>query len=164
MRQSVPTTETAVVMQDTIVQWFAGFSDQIPLIGTLFALSVIDVITGLMAAGKKGNISSKVSWNGTAKKVGLFLAVAVGNILEPFSGIPLGRMTAMFYVVTEAISITENLDRSGVPVPKFLKEMLLKLKSDSADKVPGSITADTNTTTDTKTPTVHSEKPPPEAK
>lgn len=109
---------------DYIVQWLIWVHRQYPFVGTLCWVMLIDVITGLVAGSRECGLSSQVSWFGMGKKVLMLLAVALGLILEPHSGMPLGQLIAVFYTVTEGISVIENLDRAGVPVPQQLREAL----------------------------------------
>ena len=58
--------------------FFGGWS---ALLGILPAFVVLDYITGVIAAGIEGKLnSSSVGWKGIAKKVGVFVIVAVAII------------------------------------------------------------------------------------
>ena len=51
--------------------------------------------------------------------------------MEPYAaGLPLGRLVAVFYTVTEGLSILENLSRAGVPIPQQLRDALEKLSAE----------------------------------
>lgn len=122
---------TIAVIPDSIVTWMTLVQKSYPVHGIFFMLMVVDVITGLLLAGGKGQLSSSASLVGMSKKVGMMLLVGVGTILEPIADLPLGRMIAMFYIVTEGLSIIENLGKLGVPIPQFLKDFLLKFQTDA---------------------------------
>lgn len=115
---------TTLPAPDFIVRWITIMHEQYPFVGVLLVMMMIDVITGLIAASKGQGLSSQVSWSGMGKKVLMLLAVAMGLILEPHSGLPLGQLVAVFYTCTEGISILENMTRAGLPVPQQLRDAL----------------------------------------
>ena len=111
------------VEPDWIMKGLAWFHRQFPFVGILAFMMMADVISGLIAARIERTLSSATSWKGMGKKVLMMLAVAVGTILEPFTGdMPWGKLVAVFYTVTEGLSILENLKRSGVPIPQALAD------------------------------------------
>ena len=124
------------VIPDSIVTWIASFQGQFPLIGILLILMLIDIVTGIIAAFIAKTISSSASWSGMGKKVITLLAVAMGAVIEPYAGIPLGGAISLFYIVTEGISITENMDRAGVPVPPPLRDALAKFRDSQKPTTP----------------------------
>lgn len=110
---------------DSIVTWIAGLHNQYPTVGLLLILMALDVLTGLFAGAIERKLNSHISWTGMCKKVLMVLAVGMGNTLEPYAGdIPLGKVIAVFYSFTEAISVIENLKRGGVPVPAALQSVV----------------------------------------
>ncbi len=117
---------------DFIVAWLAWGHNQYPFIGQLLLVMMLDVITGLIAAFITKTLSSSVGYNGVGRKVIMLMAVAMGVILEPFAnGIPLGKLVAVFYTLTEGLSILENMSRSGVPIPAVLADALEKIRSNN---------------------------------
>lgn len=105
-----------------------------PLIGALITLVFIDVITGLLCAFIKKEVSSVASLKGMLKKVLVISLVFCGMVMElVYSDIPWGRVIAMFFCLTEIISITENCARVGVPLPRQLTDTLKRLK-EASDK------------------------------
>ena len=116
-----------MVQGDNIVLWLKWFHQAFPWVGTLCLLMMIDIISGTIASYIHKTISSSASWVGMNKKALMLLAVATGSILEPFAGdVPLGKMVAVFYSITEGWSILENLGRAGVPIPEALLETVSK--------------------------------------
>lgn len=109
---------------DSIVQWFVWFHGQYQFVGILVVMMFIDIATGLVCGYSEKGLSSAVSWRGMGKKVLMLMAVAMGLILQPHSGLPLGQLIAMFYTCTEGISILENMTRAGLPVPQQLRDAL----------------------------------------
>ena len=88
----------------------------------LIAMMVIDYASGMAAAWSNNELSSKVGAKGIVKKVGYMalIVVAMGVDYLIYSGIAA--------VKNELISILENLDRLGVPIPDFLTKIIKRLK------------------------------------
>lgn len=119
------------VPPDFIVQRLMWFHGQYPFVGLLLLMMMLDVLTGLTAAFIAKKLSSAASWNGMGKKVLILAAVGMGTAMEPYAaGLPLGRLVAVFYTVTEGLSILENLSRAGVPIPQQLRDALEKLSAE----------------------------------
>ncbi|WP_233274999.1 phage holin family protein [Calidifontibacillus oryziterrae] len=104
-----------------ITQLFGGFDR---LFTVLIFLVIIDYITGLIASGIAGELSSRVGFKGIAKKLMIFSLVAVAHIIDQLvDGNHLIRdATIYFYIVNEIISIIENAGRVGIPIPNILKK------------------------------------------
>lgn len=109
---------------------------QYPLIGALIMLIGIDILTGLLNALADRTLNSTTSFRGMTRKAMVLLIVGTGAVLEPYTGLPLSKLIATFYLFTEAISITENLHKAGVPLPSFLTDTLEKLKGKSDKEKP----------------------------
>ncbi len=107
-----------------------------PLMQLLLILIVLDVLSGLIGAFMKKEISSTVSWAGLGKKAIILVIVAGAEFAGSLAEIQinetltLGAMVAGFYAVNEFISILENAAAAGIPIPKFLKDALQKLNSE----------------------------------
>lgn len=108
----------------------------------LVACNVIDYITGITAACvKKEQVSSYKGILGIAKKVFMYLLVLVGvfvdlmlqymfkNLNIPIS-LPfvVGCIVACWLVLNEMLSILENLNEIGVPMPPFLMPLVERIR------------------------------------
>lgn len=114
----------------------------------LVACNVIDYITGITAAGvQKQQISSYKGIVGIAKKVFMYLLVLIGvfidlmlqymfNSLNVPIALPfiVGCVVACWLVFNEMISILENLNDIGVPMPPFLMPIVKKLRTTISKK------------------------------
>ncbi len=103
-----------------------------PILQALIALVAIDYLTGVLAAYSEKKLNSEVGFKGIAKKVCIFLMVAVANVLDGSAGLGdpwLRTAVIMFFIGNEAISALENMGQLGVPLPEFLKAALEKLHS-----------------------------------
>lgn len=112
---------------------FGGWS---ALLNILLAFVVIDYISGVVAAGKEGKLSSEIGLWGIARKVAIFAVVAVAHLIDTALGdAHLFRDAAIFfYLANEVLSITENIGRLGVPIPDKLKQAVDVLKGKGEEK------------------------------
>lgn len=106
---------------------FGGWS---ALLEILLAFVAIDYITGVIAAGIEGKLNSSIGWKGIAKKVGIFVIVAVANLVDRALGDAhiFRDATIFFYLANELLSIIENTGRIGLPVPDAIQKAVAILK------------------------------------
>ena len=136
---------TAVV--GVLASWLGELA--VPML-VLVICNLIDYVTGLAAASKRGQkISSYRGIQGIAKKVCMWLLVAVGAVLDwllSYAGDKLGMtihlpmliasLVAVWLICNELISILENIGDIGVPLPGFLGRLVSMLKSKVDSQVP----------------------------
>jgi len=116
----------------SIVSFVFGGWDLLVLI--LVYAVVIDYITGIIASALEGKLSSQVGFRGIAKKVLIFCVVALSHLVDLLinQGNHLVRnATIFFYLVNEFVSIIENVSRTGIPIPSFLRKAIRLLKNRS---------------------------------
>ena len=118
----------------TGLAWFIGRFDGI--FYTLIAVVSADYITGIICAVSERKLSSDVGFKGLAKKVFIFALVGVANLIDLYilKGDLLRTLVGVYYIANEALSITENAIRLGLPVPKKLKDVLVQLKNKGDDE------------------------------
>lgn len=106
---------------------FGGWS---ALLQILLALVVLDYISGLIASGIEGKLSSKIGFKGILKKVMVFVIVAVAHLVDKAIGEGSMIMNAaiFFYLANEVLSIIENAGRTGLYVPGVVKQAVEILK------------------------------------
>lgn len=145
-------------MKGVITLFFASITaflgDLAIPIYVLVACNVIDYATGLMAASFRGEkISSYRGVQGIAKKIGQWLLVLVGWLLDMLIAYAVGHVSPELHIpifvaivvavwlgFNEVISILENLGDMGVPMPAFLRKVVEKLKGkieEAGDAVAG---------------------------
>lgn len=109
------------------------------LLGILLAFVVIDYITGVAAAAKNGELSSSVGMWGIAKKVLIFLIVAIAYLIDEALGTNtiIKDAAIYFYLANEVISILENAGRLGAPLPPILTKAIEMLKGKSEVDIDG---------------------------
>ena len=112
----------------------------IPFFLLLLSMAV-DYISGMTKAWIKKELSSKIGLKGLVKKVARLIAVAVGVLVDLEVSVAIANtgvdvegvyLVALFVIVwitiNELISILENLDAIGVPLPNFLMKVVGRLK------------------------------------
>jgi len=113
---------------------YGGWSQ---LLNILLVFVVVDYITGVVASGIEGKLSSGIGMRGIAKKVFIFVIVAIAHLADQAIGNGSLLMDAaiFFYMANEMLSIIENTGRVGLPVPNILKQAVevLKGKPDKGD-------------------------------
>ena len=105
----------------------------------LFLLPVVwialDVITGWIQASVNGTWDSTKMRKGLFRKGGEFLVAVAAFVTQ--CAIPvlqemhIARLESIYIVIMEVLSVIENLDQAGIPVPAFLHDKLKKLKEDA---------------------------------
>jgi toxin secretion/phage lysis holin len=96
---------------------FGGWS---AVLGVLLAF----VVAGVIAGAVEGKLSSQIGMKGIAKKVMIFLIVAVAHLADTAVGMGnIFRDAAIFfYIANELLSILENAGRIGVPIPSAIQK------------------------------------------
>lgn len=109
----------AAVVGSLATYLYGGWS---ALLGILLAFVAIDYITGVLAAGRQGELSSSVGFKGIARKIAIFALVAIAHLIDV--GLGDGNMfrdaAIFFYLANELLSIIENTGAMGVPIPEIL--------------------------------------------
>ena len=87
----------------------------------------VDILTGLVnACFKEKNFQSSVMRAGLTKKVGEIAIIIVAIVLTYGLGIPPALMKVIVAYISfmELMSIFENADKMGVPIPRFVKTFI----------------------------------------
>lgn len=118
-------------MNETLL-FLERISDQIPastkkLLGALILFVCIDYMTGICVAIHTQKLSSRIGAKGLSTKVMIFAMVALTAIIDYLligDGSALCSITIIFYCSNELISICENANQMGLPLPQKLVEFL----------------------------------------
>lgn len=102
------------------------------LLSTLVILMVLDYATGIIKAIYEKRLSSEIGFKGLLKKITILVVVALGNVIEAFTGggTAIREIVIVFYIVNEGISILENAAVILPKMPEGLKKVLLQLRGD----------------------------------
>lgn len=135
------------VITAAITAFFVYFNALAVPLFVLLTMMIIDYISGMSAAWRAGELSSKKGIDGIIKKIGYMglVAVAMGVdylILSGFAAVNIsiginmliGILVTVWLIINEMISILENLSQLGVPIPSFLTKVVKKLKITTEDK------------------------------
>lgn len=109
------------------------FSSEFWMVLLPVAMMAIDIVTGFINAWVKGEIKSSILRKGIAKKSGELVIILLGELFVIGMNLPVGICAgiSIYIIVMELISIFENLDKLGVPIPKFVSKAL----NDTAEKI-----------------------------
>lgn len=118
----------------------------IPVI-VLVCIMLIDYITGMISAWVNAKLSSKKGIIGIVKKICYLFAIAAAMGIDwlIYSGMTqigiqldytifFGVLVTIWLIINEIISILENLAKIGVPLPKFLVNVIKRLKTTAESK------------------------------
>lgn len=86
----------------------------------------IDVVTGVVTAWAKQVFNASIMRTGLAKKVGEIMILVIGELVSYSLMLPDTIMNCIsFYIIfMEIMSILENIDELGIPVPKFVRDVI----------------------------------------
>lgn len=103
----------------------------LPVVG-----AVADIITGWIQASINGTWDSTKMRTGLYRKGGELLIVILAFIaeyaLDVVAKAHVATLLSIYIVLMEALSVLENLDQAGVPIPLSIRDKLGKVK-DSID-------------------------------
>lgn len=103
------------------------------LLPALVLFMVVEYLTQILIAMLNKKMSSGIGFRGIAKKVSIFFLVAVGNVIDVLiiqNGSMIRTAVILFYLSNEGISILENVEILGLPIPQKLKDILEQLKDE----------------------------------
>lgn len=85
-----------------------------------------DILTGFINAWGKKEISSSKLRTGLSKKVGEITILVIGELFSFALRLPAEIMTfiSVYIILMELVSIFENLDKLGVPIPGSVKKVV----------------------------------------
>lgn len=89
-------------------------------------LMAIDILTGIVKAWAQNDFKSKIMRAGLAKKAEEILILIAGELISFGLMLPDTVMSGVsFYIIfMEGMSILENVDQLGIPVPGFIKKVI----------------------------------------
>lgn len=113
---------------DDILQFISQFHfrNELWVLFIPLGLMTIDVLTGIIKAWAKNDFQSAIMRAGLAKKAGEIMILVVGELISYGLMLPDAIMNGIsFYIIfMEIMSILENADELGIPIPKFVKDVI----------------------------------------
>jgi len=90
------------------------------------AMMAIDIVTGLLYAWSTKTFESAKMRAGLAKKCGEIMIILIGMMFVYGTNIPTYILTGVsaYIIFMELMSVMENLDKLGVPIPAFISKVL----------------------------------------
>lgn len=91
-----------------------------------FILMIIDFMTGITHAWATGHLKSYKMRDGLNKKFAEVSMIVIGLVFKWAINVPkyIPVGIAVYVIIMELISICENLDKMGVPIPKPIRKAL----------------------------------------
>lgn len=102
-------------------------------------MEIADVITGYASAWMKGEQRSSIMRKGLPRKMGEYALLLLAICFSRAFGLPDGAVYAvsLYIVVMETLSVAENLQAMGVPVPTWItkkaKQIVEELNKEKED-------------------------------
>lgn len=108
----------------------ASFRDNYWVIIIPAVLMVLDILTGVIHAWATGHLKSYKMREGLNHKSGELCVLLIGELFTYGMQLPGVFIHAVsgYVIFMELISIIENLDKMGVPMPKFVTSALRNAK------------------------------------
>lgn len=102
------------------------FSSKLWVLMLPLALMGLDIITGLVKAWSNEDFESKKMRTGLSKKIGEISIIVIGELFQYSLNLPTYIMTcvSLYIVFMELMSVVENLNELGVPLPAFVTKAL----------------------------------------
>ena len=111
-----------------------------PFIIAMIVFMLLDYITGIVKALHLKDLDSKMATKGLLKKFTFFIAAFTGWAIDLFFNIPfsVGTIISAWIIVTEILSIFENLVNCDIPIPQSIIKYFKRFK----DKVDEEVKSD----------------------
>lgn len=123
-----------VITSTLISSFFFLFGDVTIAMVSLLILACTDFVLGLGRAFFLKRINSKKLWKGGAKKCLYMAGILLGNQIDlAFNVEMMKTIVVCYFVLTEASSIIENLNKLGVGLPDIVVDFI-KDKKKTLDK------------------------------
>lgn len=116
------------------------FRNELWILFIPLGLMAIDILTGIIKAWAQNDFKSAIMRAGLAKKAEEILILVAGELISFGLMLPEAVMncTSFYIIFMEGMSILENVDELGIPVPGFVKRVINnvdeQLKDDSGNE------------------------------
>ena len=144
----IVTTMEPEMILDSITDFFgsivaSAFGGLDILLQSLLWLMVLDVIAGSAVAvylrksrkTKSGGFSWVVFRKGIIQKLMMLAVVIVANLIDTALAVEMLRqVVCLFYIAEEALSVLDNAERLGLPLPHKLVQVLQVLEEETGSE------------------------------
>ncbi len=122
-------------LMNIMQQMHLQFNNEIWLLIIPVLLMALDILTGYINAWKKHEIKSQKMRDGLGKKVAEICYIIIGFVFRFATGLSsIAYFLSMYVTYMELVSILENADKLGVPIPKFISDKLNNNKNKEKDE------------------------------
>lgn len=98
----------------------------------LLTFIIFDIVTGTLKAFRNHTVYSKISKKGVTNHITIILfCLFFSWVLNVFQVGEYSKVLVMFYIVSYALSIFENLGEMGLPLPEWLTKRFETLKDET---------------------------------
>lgn len=106
-----------------------------PFIIAMIVFVLLDYLTGIIKGIYLKDLDSKTATKGLLKKLTFFIAAFTGWAVDLFFNIPfsVGTIISAWIIVTEILSIFENLVDCDIPIPQSIVKYFKRFK-DTVDE------------------------------
>lgn len=113
---------------EEIIQFVEQFSFQNEwwVLFTPLIFMAIDILTGVVRAWVGKEFKPSVMRAGLGKKAGEIAILIVGELLSYALSLPdiIMNLTSFYVIFMEFVSVCENVDQLGIPIPSFIKNAI----------------------------------------
>lgn len=108
-----------------------------PFIVAMIVFMLLDYLTGIVKALHLKDLDSKTATKGLLKKSTFFIAAFTGWAIDMFFNIPfsVGTIISTWIIVTEILSIFENLVDCDIPIPQSIIKYFKRFKDNVDEEV-----------------------------
>lgn len=100
----------------------------------LILFIALDYISGIFRAIVEQKLSSQIGYKGILKKIFILLIISTSYLIDKFIIMAdtksITLIVTIFYISNEGISILENANSIGIPIPSKLKQVLLSVRDE----------------------------------
>lgn len=100
----------------------------------LIACVCLDYLSGVLNAIVHKKLSSKIGAKGICRKLLIFIIIGLSHMIDKLiigDGDTLQTAITLFYVANEGISVLENAEEIGLPIPKILEDAIKNMKDNT---------------------------------
>lgn len=104
------------------------------IFNVLILFIVLDYISGIFRAIVEQKLSSQIGYKGILRKIFILVIISVSYLIDEYIIMAetksMTLIVTMFYISNEGISILENANKIGIPIPNKLKQVLLSVRDE----------------------------------
>lgn len=104
------------------------------IFNVLIVFIVSDYISGIFRAIVEQKLSSQIGYKGILRKIFILVIISVSHLIDEYIIMAETKsktlIVTMFYISNEGISILENANKIGIPIPNKLKQVLLSVRNE----------------------------------